>query len=88
LVEAGLPLSLNTDDPGLFVSSLPGEFSAMYGALAAAGMEHRQILRWLDERIGDARHASFLSPQVPIGAASPVLEPAEMNALFRYQPGG
>lgn len=68
LVDARLAVSLNTDDPGLFVCSLPGEFAAMYQALAEDGtMSHREILKWLDDRVFDAQQSSFLGNQVPIG---------------------
>lgn len=68
LVDARLAVSLNTDDPGLFVCSLPGEFAAMYQALADDGaMSHREILKWLDDRVFDAQQSSFLGNQVPIG---------------------
>ena len=67
LVDSKLALSLNTDDPGLFITSLSGEFSAMYAALAEdKTMSHREILCWLNERIFDARQSSFLGNHVPV----------------------
>lgn len=86
LVEAGLPLSINTDDPGLFMSSLPGEFSALYDALSEVGMSHREILRWLQDRMDDASHSTFLGPQVPVGADHPILQAAGMNETMRFAP--
>lgn len=81
LVEDGLPLSINTDDPGLFISSLPTEFAAVYEALLA-GMKHREALRWLQDRVDDAVNGSFLGLQVPVGQA---LTPGAINQALRYQ---
>lgn len=81
LVEAGLPVSLNSDDPGLFISSLPGEFSAMYQALLV-DMQHRQALRWLQERLDDGLQSSFLGLQVPVGQ---YLGQNGINAALRYR---
>ena len=71
LINDGLAVSLNTDDPGLFMSSLSWEFSAMYKALAENnGMSHREILGWLNERLFDAQKSSFLGNHVPISLNS------------------
>jgi len=85
LVEAGLPLSINTDDPGLFVSSLPYEFSALYEMLVPE-LGHRNAQRWLGDRLEDANQGSFLSSKVPVGADHPALEKDKLNALFCYRP--
>lgn len=65
-VAEGLAVSLNTDDPGIFVTSLPGEFTAMYEALLP-GLGHRATLQWLADRLFDARQSTFLNLQVPAG---------------------
>ncbi len=74
LVEDGIALSLNTDDPGLFLTTLPGELAAMYDAMAPGVMEavedqptHREILTWLRERLFDADQSTFLGRHVPAG---------------------
>lgn len=85
LVKARLALSINTDDPGLFICSLAGEFSAIYNALAADGkMSHREILCWLDDRVFDAMQSSFLGEHVPIGREHPVLNIEKASQLFRF----
>lgn len=70
IIEAGIPLSINTDDPGLFMTTLPGEFAAMYGALEKEGKPHREILAWLRDRIFDAEQSTFLDRHVPGGEAT------------------
>ncbi len=70
LIEDGIALSLNTDDPGLFMTTLPGEFSAMYEALAERDLPHREILAWLRERIFDAEQSTFLGRHVPAGESA------------------
>lgn len=82
LVEAGLPVSINTDDPGLFMTSLPGELAALYEVFAGK-MPHRQILTWLGDRVLDAGHSTFLGPGTPLEAGA---GERDIDALFRYQP--
>jgi hypothetical protein len=82
LVDAGLPVSINTDDPGLFMTSLPGELAALYDVFAGK-MPHRQILTWLADRVFDAEHSTFLGPGTPLEAGA---GPREIDELFRYQP--
>ncbi|MGH8547041.1 MAG: hypothetical protein ACRERU_00240 [Methylococcales bacterium] len=65
--DAGLAVSLNTDDPGLFCTTLPGEFAAMYHAGLQRTASHREAIEWLEDRLHDARRATFLGPHVPIG---------------------
>lgn len=67
LVEAGLAVSLNTDDPGLFLTTLPGELTAMYDSFACRRWQHREILAWLRERMFDAEQSTFLGQHVPAG---------------------
>lgn len=81
LVNDGLAVSLNTDDPGLFISSLPWEFSAMYKALAdQRQLSHRDILNWLNARVFDARQSSFLGNHVPISLNS-------LRGMFHFDGG-
>lgn len=65
--DAGLSVSINTDDPGLFCTTLPGEMSAMYQTWRGRTGSHRAAIQWLEERLQDARRSTFLGPQVPIG---------------------
>jgi hypothetical protein len=69
LVGDQIPVSLNTDDPGLFMTCLPGEFAAMYQALGST-MSHRARLDWLRARLTDALDHSFLGAHVPAGYAA------------------
>lgn len=81
LVDDNLAVSLNTDDPGLFLSSLPWEYSAMYGALTkheGKKFTHKEILNWLNDRLFDAQQSSFLNNHVPISLQS-------VKGLFNYQ---
>ena len=73
LVKDELALSLNTDDPGIFVTSLPAEFSALYEALMPK-LGHRRTLEWLAARAFDAQQSTFVGPRVPVGKEwSPLL---------------
>lgn len=85
LVNERLALSLNTDDPGLFMTSLPGEYSVMYRALADTGtMSHREILSWLSDRLLDGQHSSFLNHHVPVGKDNPVIYAYRLRKLFKF----
>lgn len=59
LVEAGLSLSLNTDNPGMFATTLPTEFQRMQQALRAQ-RSAREAGAWLEARARDGRASSFL----------------------------
>ncbi|MEN8260171.1 MAG: hypothetical protein ABFS02_06215 [Pseudomonadota bacterium] len=82
LIDDELALSINTDDPGLFITSLPGEFSVMYSALAQ-NMSHRRVLEWLAARVFDAEQSSFITAQTPVGADFPSDEKI-FDELFYY----
>lgn len=87
LVDNELPLSINTDDPGLFMTSLPAEFDAMYEALNL-DMSHRAILAWLEQRRVDGRNSSFLSAQCPVGKGALALigTPEMLERIFFFWP--
>ncbi|MGH8497229.1 MAG: hypothetical protein ACRERV_00200 [Methylococcales bacterium] len=89
LVDSELAVSINTDDPGLFMTSLPAEFDAMYDALKGE-MSHRSILAWLYDRCFDAKMSSFLSDQTPVGEdALELLGTSEtLDRIFAFQPLG
>jgi hypothetical protein len=69
------------------MTSLPGEFQAMYDALAGE-MSHRAILAWLNDRCFDARQSSFLSAQTPVGedALALLATPKKRDRIFAFQP--
>lgn len=60
LVNDRLAVSLNTDDPGMFMATLPGEFVAIYRGLLDSGTAARDAMRWLEDRATDARHSVFV----------------------------
>ena len=64
IVDDRLALSINTDDPGMFMTTLAGEFVAMYRANLAAGLTAKEATRWLEDRIHDARNSIFLPEQI------------------------
>lgn len=68
LVDADLRLSINTDDPGVFGTTLPAEFERMQRALEQRGLTRRQASLWLTERLRDAQDTTFLRAQTPFGA--------------------
>lgn len=80
LINDELALSINTDDPGLFMTSLPGEFSAIYNVLAQ-NMSHRKVLEWLAARQFDARQSSFINAQTR-AAADLIIDKDEFDKLF------
>ncbi|MBI4871486.1 MAG: hypothetical protein HY814_07960 [Candidatus Riflebacteria bacterium] len=67
LIADNLAVSLNTDDPGLFLTTLPDEFDRMYEARATRRDPDVVILRWLEERARDAARTTFLHGGVPAG---------------------
>ncbi|MBI4515091.1 MAG: hypothetical protein HY699_04655 [Deltaproteobacteria bacterium] len=66
LVDAGLAVSINTDNPGLFMTSLPAEFAALHQVLIGS-MSHRRALEWLAARRFDADQSTFVGHHVPTG---------------------
>jgi adenosine deaminase len=80
LVEAGLPVSINTDDPGLFMTSLPGELAALYSTWEGK-KPHREILAWLSDRLIDAERSTFLRAQHHPSAHG--WEEADIDRIFR-----
>jgi len=83
LVSEGLALSLNIDDPGLFVTCLPAEYAAMYPALIKE-MSHRQALQWLADRRFNAEQSTFLGPQLPMGEDA-LKDLGKLDELFAYR---
>lgn len=88
LVDDDIGVSVNTDDPGLFMTTLPGEFAALYRARSGKAT-HRRILSWLADRRFDADQSTFLGPHVPVGrdalgtAESPK---GRLDRLFEFLP--
>lgn len=62
-VEQGLSVSINTDDPGLFMTSLPQEYAALHQSHFSEELGTRERDRWLDDRHRDALRYSFFSKQ-------------------------
>jgi hypothetical protein len=70
-IAAGrIAVSINTDNPGLFMTSLPGEMAAMFEALMSTGADHQTASQWIRARVIDAHEFTFLGPVVPRGKAA------------------
>lgn len=54
-----LPLSINTDDPVSFATSLADEYAYMYAALLRSGISSSDALGWLDARRRDGYRSRF-----------------------------
>lgn len=86
LVDSRLAVSLNTDDPGLFMTSLPGELAALYRSFND-DVPHRERISWLADRIFDGEQSTFLGPQVPLGRDAFAATAAALDRFFEYRPG-
>ncbi|CAM2068157.1 A-deaminase domain-containing protein [Sulfidibacter corallicola] len=76
--EAGLAVSVSTDDPGLFMTSLPSEFANLAEDLRRRkGWQTSRIQAWLEARLADSGRNSFI--HAGIGVPSP-------GRLFHYRP--
>lgn len=62
-----IPITINTDDPGLFHTSLTNEYIQVGRALLAKGMTHGQVRDWLDKARTNALQSSFIRPEAPSG---------------------
>lgn len=67
LTAADLRLSLNTDNPGMFATTLPTEFQRVKAGLVEAGLAPRAAGDWLGERARDALASTFLTAATPCG---------------------
>ncbi len=65
--QPDLPLSLNTDDPGLFLTTLRNEYQKMGEALVERGYPQRMALAWLDEARLVGVDSTFIPPWAPRG---------------------
>ena len=65
--DPALPLCLNTDDAGLFHTSLRTEYQRMGAALVAQGHAIRPATAWLDEARQVGLDATFIPPWAPRG---------------------
>lgn len=70
LTDAGLAVSINTDDPGMFATSLPAEFQRLEEAYEDADRPRRDVLEWLAARARDGRASSFMGRLTPIGRSA------------------
>ena len=60
--EEPVHMSINTDDPITFASSIGDEFAYLYGALLRAGIGAHDALTWLDRRREDGWSSRFTLP--------------------------
>ncbi len=67
LTAAELRVSLNTDNPGMFATTLPTEFQRVKAGLVEAGLSPRVAGDWLAERARDALASTFLTTATPCG---------------------
>lgn len=67
LVESGVQVSINTDNPGFMATNLPLEFQRLYNARLCSGTTHRRVVEWLSARAEDARQSTFIGAQTPVG---------------------
>lgn len=69
LTDEGLRVSINTDDPGMFVTSLPREYAHLLSAMWRRGLTRPQAEAWLQARWEDGRRSTFLGRRTPRGEA-------------------
>lgn len=67
--ESGLRVCLNTDDPGIFQTTLRGEYLRMGEALLAQGVPLELARKWLNDARKTSLEGSFLPPWLPRGEA-------------------
>lgn len=67
LVDAHVPVSVNTDDPGMFVTSLPREVALLRADRESRGFLPKDIARWLADRVADGCATTFLRAATPEG---------------------
>ncbi len=66
LVDAELPVSINTDDPGLFLTNLSHEYLHLYTArMLDPDMTHDRAMAWLRARLRDGLESRFIRPDTP-----------------------
>lgn len=65
-IADSLPVSLNSDDPGIFLTTLPNEYERMLVVQRDRLGSAKQAERWLEDRLRDAERSSFLTA-VPAG---------------------
>lgn len=58
--DAGASVLIGTDDPGIFATSLPGEYAAVAQAAEKRGAGDEQILEWIDRLKRASEEATFL----------------------------
>lgn len=87
LVKAKLPVSLNTDDPGLFSTTLAHEYAHLYRALTADGtLTHREVMDWLRGRLRDGIESRFIRDDTPDGAALAADLAKQRPSILLYDP--
>ncbi|RZO63561.1 MAG: hypothetical protein EVA89_06915 [Sandaracinaceae bacterium] len=58
-LRPSLPVSLNSDDPLTFATTLGEEFAYMRAALESSGFNAADVARWLEARAADGRASRF-----------------------------
>ncbi len=64
--DAGLELSINTDDPGMFTTSLANEMTLLYRGMMAGGAKDPDTRRWLDQMRENGLRSTFLPHPLPL----------------------
>ncbi len=67
--EPDLPICINSDDPGLFQTTLRNEYQQVGEALLRQDYPLRAVTAWLDEARRVGLDASFIPPWAPVGEA-------------------
>lgn len=78
--EEPVQLSINTDDPISFTTSLRDEYAYLYGALLRGGVGAHQALHWLAARRDDGFRSRFTLPASRDPAAMHKLLPSRMHS--------
>jgi len=63
-----IPVSVNTDDPGVFHTTLRNEFERLGQALLDKGLPVRRVTAWLDEARRVGLDSTFIPPWAPAGS--------------------
>lgn len=64
-----IPITLNTDDPGVFQTTLTNEYAQVGNALLSHGLTHGQVWEWLDYVRRTTLRSSFIPADAPTGRA-------------------
>lgn len=65
--DPDLPVSLNSDDPGILHTTLRTEYLSVAESLLAQGYALRDVAAWIDEARSVGRDSTFIPPWAPQG---------------------